>query len=121
MVSYVICEDCGTLVEAPAGSCWRCGAPTFVQLPGARKSRWVAALLAALVPGLGHIYLGEYGKGALYMVGAGGLGFLGFDLDLTMIGAAVGVPVEMGGLGLWAHGVWSAYQTARRMELEQIA
>ena len=81
-----------------------------------RKSRWLAAGLAALIPGMGHIYLGQYPKGLLYLAGAGGLTFLGLDLDLTVIGAAVGVPMELGALGLWAHGVWDAYQTARRME-----
>jgi TM2 domain-containing membrane protein YozV len=74
--------------------------------------------LAALIPGLGHIYLGHYAKGLVYLAGAGGLTFLGLDLDLTVIGAAVGVPMELGALGLWAHGVWDAYQTARRMELQ---
>jgi TM2 domain-containing membrane protein YozV len=78
----------------------------------------VAALLASLIPGLGHIYLGQYPKGLLYMAGAGGLTFLGFDLDLTMIGATVGVPMELGALGLWVHGVMDAYRTARRMEAE---
>jgi TM2 domain-containing membrane protein YozV len=78
----------------------------------------VAAALAAVVPGLGHIYLGQYPKGLVYLAGTGGLTFFGFDLDLTVIGAAMGIPMELGALGLWAHGVWSAYQTARQMELE---
>jgi TM2 domain-containing membrane protein YozV len=82
------------------------------------KNRWAAAGLAALVPGLGHIYLGQYPKGLLYLAGAGGLTFLGFDLDLTVIGAAVGVPMELGALGLWAHGVVDAYRTAQRMETD---
>jgi TM2 domain-containing membrane protein YozV len=84
----------------------------------ARKSRWVAALLAGLIPGLGHIYLGQYPKGMLYMAGAGGLTFFGLDLDLTVIGAAMGVPMELGALALWAHGVLDAYRTAQRMEAE---
>jgi TM2 domain-containing membrane protein YozV len=81
-----------------------------------RKSRWVAAGLAALIPGLGHIYLGQYPKGLLYLAGASGLTFLGFDLDLTVIGAAVGVPMELGAIGLWLHGVMDAYKTAQGLE-----
>jgi hypothetical protein len=69
-----------------------------------------------LIPGLGHIYLGQYPKGLLYLAGASGLTFVGFDLDLTVIGAAVGVPMELGAIGLWLHGVVDAYRTGQRME-----
>jgi TM2 domain-containing membrane protein YozV len=118
MVSHVVCGRCGTLLDGPLAGCRTCGAVAATAVPRARKNRWLAAALAALVPGLGHIYLGQYPKGLVYMAGAGGLTFLGFDLDLTVIGAALGVPMELGALGLWAHGVWSAYQTGRQMELE---
>src|ERR687884_2027295 len=118
MVSHVICGSCGTLLDRSWVACPTCGARASAPALRSRKSKWAAAVLAALVPGLGHIYLGQYAKGALYLAGAGGLTFLGLDLDLTVIGAAVGVPMELGALGLWAHGVWSAYQTGRQMELE---
>jgi TM2 domain-containing membrane protein YozV len=120
MVSNVICGRCGTLLDSRDARCRTCGAATYYGAAVARprKSRWVAAGLAALIPGLGHIYLGQYPKGLLYLVGAGGLTFLGFDLDLTVIGAAVGVPMELGALGLWLHGVTDAYRTAQRLENE---
>ena len=79
-----------------------------------RKSPLLAALLG-VVPGLGHIYLGEYGKGAGFLAAAGLLEFVGFDFDLTAIGALVGVPMEMGGLGLWAFSIFDAYRTAKRL------
>jgi hypothetical protein len=117
MVSNVICGHCGTPLERPDATCWRCGARPYAPARQPAKNRWLAAGLAALIPGLGHVYLGLYPKGLLYMAGAGGLTFLGLDLDLTVIGAAVGVPMELGAIGLWAHGIWDAYQTARRMEV----
>ena len=67
-----------------------------------------------MVPGLGHLYLGHYRKGFFYLVAASGLQFLGFDLDLTAIGAALGIPMELGGLGLWAHSAWDSYHLAKR-------
>jgi TM2 domain-containing membrane protein YozV len=79
-----------------------------------RKSPALAAALA-IVPGLGHFYLGHNMKGLAYLVGVGGLQFFGFDLDLTAIGAAIGVPMELGGAGLWVFSIVDAYRTAKRM------
>ncbi|TME57645.1 MAG: hypothetical protein E6I58_04910 [Chloroflexi bacterium] len=50
------------------------------------------------------------------LVGVGGLQFFGADLDLTVIGAAIGVPMELGGGGLWLFSIVDAYRTAKRME-----
>jgi TM2 domain-containing membrane protein YozV len=75
----------------------------------------VAAGLA-IIPGLGHFYLGQNVKGLAYLLGIGGLQFFGFDLDLSVIGAAVGVPMELGGGGLWIFSIVDAYRTAKRME-----
>jgi hypothetical protein len=72
--------------------------------------------MLAIVPGLGHVYLGHNLKGLAYFVGVGGLQFFGFDLDLTVIGAAVGVPIELGGAGLWVFSIVDAYRTAKQME-----
>jgi hypothetical protein len=43
------------------------------------------------------------------------LQFVGFDLDLTAIGAVIGVPMELGGVGLWLYSIFDAYRTAQRM------
>jgi hypothetical protein len=79
-----------------------------------RKSPALAAALA-IVPGLGHVYLGQWGKAAGFLGAAGMLELFGFDLDLTAIGAVVGVPMELGGVSLWLFSIFDAYHTARRM------
>jgi len=55
-------------------------------------------------------------KGIAYLLGIAGLQFFGFDLDLTVIGAAVGVPLELGGGALWIYSIVDAYRTAKHME-----
>jgi TM2 domain-containing membrane protein YozV len=70
----------------------------------------------ALIPGCGHFYLGHNMKGIAFLVGILGLEVFGFPLDLTMIGAAVGVPMELGGGALWIFSIVDAYRTARQME-----
>jgi TM2 domain-containing membrane protein YozV len=131
VASEVLCGRCGALLADPNAPCPRCGSPASgayqgasqgayqAAYPGAyRQSRKNPALAAALaiVPGLGHFYLGHNVKGIAYLVGIGGLQFFGFDLDLTVVGAAVGVPMELGGGGLWLFSIVDAYRTAKRME-----
>jgi len=132
MASEVLCGHCGALLTNPSAPCPRCGAPASgayqaAPAPGAyagpyqgayRQSRKSPALAAALaiVPGLGHFYLGHNLKGVAYLVGIGGLQFFGADLDLTVVGAAVGVPMELGGGGLWLFSIVDAYRTAKKME-----
>ena len=69
-----------------------------------------------MIPGMGHFYLGHNLKGLAYLVGVVGLQVFGFDLDLTVIGAAVGVPMELGGGTLWVYSIVDAYRTAKHME-----
>jgi len=121
MASEVLCGRCGALLTNPNMPCPRCGAPAsgaYQAGPAARQSRKSPGLAAALaiVPGLGHFYLGHNVKGVAYLVGIGGLQFFGADLDLTVIGAAVGVPMELGGGGLWLFSILDAYRTAKKME-----
>jgi len=119
MASEVLCGRCGALLTNPNAPCPRCGSPASGAYQGPyvrpRKNPAVAAGLA-IVPGLGHFYLGQNVKGLAYLLGIGGLQFFGFDLDLTVIGAAVGVPMELGGGGLWIFSIVDAYRTAKRME-----
>ena len=119
MASEVLCGRCGALLSDPNAPCPRCGAPASIGYvpPVARtpKSPMLAAFLA-LFPGLGHFYLGHNMKGFAYLVGIGGLQFFGFDLDLSVIGAAVGVPMELGGGALWVFSIFDAYRTAKQME-----
>jgi TM2 domain-containing membrane protein YozV len=119
MASEVLCGRCGALLTNPSAPCPRCGAPASggYAAPVARapKSPVLAAALA-IVPGLGHFYLGHNMKGLAYLVGIGGLQFFGFDLDLSVIGAAVGVPMELGGGALWLFSIVDAYRIAKQME-----
>lgn len=119
MASQVLCGRCGALLTNPAAPCPRCGSPASggyraAAIPN-RKSPVIAAALA-IIPGLGHFYLGHNLKGVFYLLGIGGLQFFGADLDLTVIGAAVGVPLELGGGGLWVFSIVDAYRTAKQME-----
>jgi TM2 domain-containing membrane protein YozV len=123
MASEVLCGRCGSLISNLSAPCPGCGAPasgsyqTAYQgaYPQPHKSPALAAALA-VIPGLGHFYLGHNLKGIAYFVGIGGLQFFGFDLDLTVIGAAIGVPMELGGAGLWLFSIVDAYRTAKHME-----
>ena len=114
MASTVLCGRCGTALPGPSATCPNCGSrASAAAWSRPVKSPWMAAALS-VVPGLGHMYLGHYKKGAFYLVAASGLQFFGFDLDLTAIGAALGIPMELGGIGLWMHSAWDAYNLAKR-------
>jgi TM2 domain-containing membrane protein YozV len=119
MASDVLCGRCGALLTNPSAPCPRCGAPASgawqQTRPQARKDPRVAALLA-VIPGMGHFYLGHNMKGIAYLVGVVGLQFFGLDLDLSVIGLAVGVPLELGGGTLWAYSIIDAYRTAKQMD-----
>jgi TM2 domain-containing membrane protein YozV len=120
VASEVLCGRCGAHLTNPSGPCPRCGSPASggyyaAAIPRPRKSPGLAAALA-VIPGLGHFYLGQNVRGVAFLVGVVGLQFFGFDLDLTVIGAAIGVPMELGGGGLWIFSIVDAYRTAKHME-----
>ncbi len=131
MASEVLCGRCGALLTNPNAPCPSCGAPASggagyryaappygaVPRPYTRKSPWVAAALA-VIPGMGHVYLGQNMKGMGFFAGLVGMQFLGIDLDLSVIGAAIGVPLELGGGTLWLYSIVDAYRTAKRLEAE---
>ena len=121
MASDVLCGHCGALLANPGAACPSCGSPASGGYQGTRprdrKNPIVAAGLA-LIPGVGHFYLGHNMKGIGYLLGIGGLGFFGLDLDLSIIGALIGVPLEVGGGTLWVMSIVDAYRTAKRMETE---
>jgi hypothetical protein len=121
MAAEVLCGRCGALLTNPNAPCPRCGSaasgsyrPVNASRAYMPKSPLLAASLA-LVPGLGHFYLGHHMKGLGFLVGIGGLQFFGFDLDLSVIGAAIGVPMELGGGTLWVYSIVDAYRTAKHM------
>src|SRR5881409_3595277 len=81
-------------------------------LPGIGRSARVVARLS-IVPGLGHWYAGAPLKGLVFFAAIIGPLVVGTELDLTVVGAAVGIPLDIGGLGLWAFCAYDAYRTAR--------
>lgn len=72
------------------------------------------AAALGIVPGLGHLYTGHRVKGVAVFSAYVGALVLGTDLDLTVVGAAVGLPLDAGGFGIWLFSIWDAYWTARR-------
>ncbi|HUY73323.1 MAG TPA: hypothetical protein VMW11_02310 [Candidatus Dormibacteraeota bacterium] len=119
MASEVLCGICGAYLANPYAPCPQCGARASGGYRGAvvqrRKSPALAAALA-IIPGCGHFYLGHNKKGIAYLLGVGGLQFFGLDLDLSVIGLALGVPMELGGGTLWLYSIVDAYRTAKHME-----
>lgn len=78
----------------------------------ARSGLRAAAL--GMVPGLGHLYAGHRVKAVAIFCGFVAALFVGTDLDLTMVGAVAGVPIDAGGLGLWLFSMWDAYWTVHQ-------
>jgi hypothetical protein len=130
MSDHVFCRRCGAPLIGVGASCTACAAPAFATtasagVPGGTRfaatsveppapRRPVLAGLLGAVPGLGHLYLGERRKAILLFGGFVALEFFGADLDLTVIGAAIGVPLELGGFGVWLFSMWDAFHTGRR-------
>jgi hypothetical protein len=119
------CPRCRRSVAAEAAFCPHCGAQLKVQpLQGEiidgtdrfKKNRPVDPSRAArlsLIPGLGHWYAGAPVKGLAFFAAIVGPLVVGTELDLTVVGAVVGIPLDLGGLGLWAFCAYDAYRTAK--------
>lgn len=119
------CPRCRRSVAAESAFCPHCGAQLRVQrvqgdiIDGTerfKKNRPLKPGRAArlsIVPGLGHWYAGAPIRGAVFFAAIVGPLVIGTELDLTVIGAAVGIPLDLGGLGLWAFCAYDAYRTAR--------
>ena len=122
MASTTLCGRCGSPLPSPSATCPKCGAsPSHgYATRHAARSRKNPALAAALaiVPGMGHVYLGHNLKGLFFLLACGGLEFVGFDFDLTVIGGLLGVPLGVGGIGLYAYQIYDAYNEAKRIESE---
>ena len=120
MASQTLCGRCGAPLSNPSATCSKCGTQPSAGADSRRyarspKSPLLAAGLA-IIPGMGHLYLGHNMKGLFFLLACGGLEFVGFDLDLSVIGATLGVPLGAGGLGLYAYQIWDAYREAKKLE-----
>ena len=68
----------------------------------------------SIIPGLGHWYAGSPAKGLAFFAAIVGPLVLGTELDLSVVGAIAGIPLDLGGLALWGFCAFDAYRTARR-------
>lgn len=119
------CSRCERAVAPEAAYCPYCGNQLKVQqvqgeiIDGTKRfarNRPInpgRAARLSIIPGLGHWYAGAPIKGVAFFAAIVGPIVLGTELDLTVIGAAVGIPLDLGGLGLWAFCAYDAYRTAR--------
>jgi hypothetical protein len=119
------CARCRRSVAAEAAFCPYCGAQLQVQpvegeiIDGTarfKKNRPVdpgRAARLSLIPGLGHWYAGAPLKGLAFFAAIVGPIVIGTELDLTVVGAVLGIPLDLGGLGLWAFCAYDAYRTAK--------
>jgi hypothetical protein len=119
------CPRCRRSVAAEAAFCPFCGAQLQVQpvegeiVDGTarfKKNRAVnpgRAARLSLVPGLGHWYAGSPAKGLAFFAAIVGPLVIGTELDMTVVGAALGIPLDLGGLGLWVFCAYDAYRTAK--------
>jgi uncharacterized protein DUF6677 len=119
------CPRCQQSVAPQATFCQHCGAQLRVQpvkgeiIDGTKRfarnrplNPGRAARLS-IIPGLGHWYVGAPLKGVAFFAAIMAPLVLGTELDLTVVGAALGVPLDIGGLGLWAFCAYDAYRTAK--------
>ena len=116
MAADVFCGNCGAVLATPSSNCPRCGAQAsgrYRRTVIRRPKNPVTAALLAVVPGCGHFYLGHNKKGIGFLIGIGGLEVFGLPLDATVIGAALGIPMELSGGALWLYSIVDAYRTAQ--------
>lgn len=120
------CPRCGTPLTPTTKFCPECGTQIRVQpVQGevierravAAPSPWVAALLS-IVPGLGHWYAGAPRRGFIFFVAIVAGEVIGLDLDLSLIGDVVGIPLGAGATGLWVYCALDAYRAAVRRRAE---
>ena len=120
------CPRCERPVAAEALFCPNCGVQLKVQpvqgeiVDGTRrfaKNRPInpgRAARLSIIPGLGHWYAGAPVKGLAFFAAIVGPLVIGTELDLTVIGAVAGIPLDLGGLALWGFCAYDAYRTARK-------
>lgn len=124
MPNRIFCEACGAPLAGVGAACVACGAgaPTRAYdwsrhqaVTGEPRERsGVRAAALGVVPGLGHLYAGHRVKAVALFCGFVAAIFVGTDLDMTVIGATAGIPIDAGGVGLWLFSMWDAFWTVRQ-------
>ncbi|GAC1478148.1 MAG: hypothetical protein PVSMB9_00330 [Candidatus Dormibacteria bacterium] len=119
------CPRCHSSVAPGAAFCQKCGTQLrpqpvegeVLESPPRSDSRRLdpgRAARLSIIPGLGHWYARAPLRGIAFFTAIVAPLVIGTDLDLTGIGLPLGIPVDMGGLGLWAYCAVDAYRTAKR-------
>jgi uncharacterized protein DUF6677 len=121
------CPRCRRPAAPGAAFCQNCGTQLRVQpvegeviegSAGARQSQPLdpgRAARLSILPGLGHWYARAPVRGLAFFVAIVGPLVIGTELDLSVIGLPLGIPMDMGGLGLWVYCAVDAYRTAKRI------
>ena len=125
-VAMETCPRCQRGVSTEAAFCPHCGTQLRVQpvqgevIDGRKrfaKNRPIdpgRAARLSIIPGLGHWYAGSPMRGLAFFAAIVGPIAIGTELDLSVILAPIGIPLDLGGLGLWAFCAFDAYRTARK-------
>ena len=119
------CPRCRDAVAPGAAFCQKCGTQLrpqpvegelFANPPRGQEAELspLRAARLSIIPGLGHWYARAPLRGIAFFVAIVAPLVIGTDLDLTGIGLPLGIPMDMGGLGLWAYCAVDAYRTAKR-------
>ncbi len=119
------CPRCERNLERQSAFCPDCGAQLapqrvtaevidFPLKPSQRKIDPAKAARLSIIPGLGHWYAGAPLRGLAFFAGIVAPIVVGAELDLTVVGAILGIPLDIGGLALWVYCAVDAYRTARR-------
>src|SRR3977135_1435439 len=120
------CPRCRRSVVAEAAFCPYCGAQLQVQplrgeiIDGTerlKKNRGRdpgRAARLSIIPGLGHWYAGAPVKGLAFFAAIMAPLVIGAAFDLSGILLPLGIPLDLGGLGLWGFCAYDAYRTAKK-------
>jgi hypothetical protein len=110
---FVFCPHCGAQLETQKVE------GEVLEFPGnSRQKRRLIdpgrAARLSLIPGLGHWYAGAPLRGLAFFAAILAPIVIGTELDLTVVGAILGIPLDVGALALWVYCAFDAYRTARK-------
>jgi predicted nucleic acid-binding Zn ribbon protein len=116
------CPYCAEEIKEDAKKCKHCGEflddnPRKEKKYIAKKSSGLAAVLSLVVPGLGQLYNGDFGKAAMFII-VPTIGFfllLGIFAHHELSDAATAGIVILPGLCWWGYSIGDAYSTAEEI------
>lgn len=108
---YVFCPHCGAQLETQKVEGEVLEFPKRQQHPPIDPRK---AARLSIIPGLGHWYAGAPLRGLAFFGAILAPIVIGTELDLTVVGAILGIPLDIGGVALWVYCGFDAYRTARK-------